>query len=33
MSYEFRPDEYPYNAGVMLMHLPELRRTYDPFLK
>ena len=26
-------DIFPYNAGVMLMHLPELRATYDDFLE
>lgn len=33
MAWEFRPDTYPYNAGVMLLHIPQLRRTYDAFLE
>ena len=32
MGYEFRPDTYPHNAGIILMHLPELRRTYQAFV-
>ena len=27
------PDAFPFNAGIMLMHLPAMRQTYDAFLK
>lgn len=33
MAYELRPNMYPPNAGVMLMHVPYLKRTYNDFLK
>lgn len=32
MSYE-RENTFPYNAGVMLIHLPEMRRTYTKFVE
>lgn len=33
MAYEFQPNTYPLNAGVMLMNLPMLRVTYRRFLR
>ena len=32
MAWEFR-NQFPYNAGIMLMNLPELRSTYREFIK
>ncbi|KAF5827655.1 hypothetical protein DUNSADRAFT_311 [Dunaliella salina] len=33
MGYELRPSMYPLNAGVILMHVPYMKKTYDDFLK
>ena len=33
MAYELWHGMYPLNAGVMLMHVPHLRQTYDDFLR
>jgi len=33
MAVEFLSGAIPYNAGIMLMHLPRLRATYDEFLQ
>ncbi|KAL6753995.1 hypothetical protein V8C86DRAFT_404853 [Haematococcus lacustris] len=32
MSYEFKPNTTPLNAGIMLLNLPQLRRSYPAFL-
>jgi len=33
MGYELRAGMYPLNAGVMLMHVPYMKKTYDNFLQ